>query len=723
MSNSPAHAFVTAHADALRALCDAIVPSDDYPSATESGSLRLLGMILTEKPEWLPRIDSVLVSSAQASETLFGQPLVELAPADRSTVIDSLAGDTAYDWFVWLVHGGYYADPGNGGNDGAASWVMLDWSGAPRGGWPPLQEHRPSSRVEVDPGALSDRYDAIVIGSGAGGGVAACGLAESGRSVLVIEAGSWPSTETLAIDHLHNPRSFWNIEARSGPSDDGNPRVVETTAGSIVLDPSDLRWSNNASTVGGGTRVYGAQAWRFGPDDFAMATRYGVPDCSALADWPFGFDELEPYYARAEAEVGVRGDSTDGAHAGPRSQPHPMPPLPAGRARELLQSGAERLGFSTLSAPLLINSTPFLGRGACVQCAMCVGFACRLDAKNNSVNTMLERAFATGRCSILTDARAERPLTDRSGRVVAVAVAGLRDGVVWRRKIAASEFVVAADAVESARPLLNSANDREPGGIGNNTDHVGRYLQAHVQLGALGLFDDAVEELIGPGPSIATSDFRQGNEGIVGGGIIVNEFPLAPTNTYRKLVEAGLIPQQGLAAKRGMRKLNRRMLTLYAPIQEVTTAGSRVRIDPAVTDRLGIPVARLSGNLHPEDIRTRDFLADRAEDWLRASGATTIAALPRSVPSGPSGGHHQAGTCRMGSDPSASVTDPWGRVWGHDNLRIADGSLHVTNGGVNPVLTIFANAMRIIQDMAGGWNSRQHAIARDTETADIGRLA
>ena len=169
-----------------------------------------------------------------------------------------------------------------------------------------------------------------------------------------------------------------------------------------------------------------------------------------------------------------------------------------------------------------------------------------------------------------------------------------------------------------------------------------------------------------------------------------------------------------------LRAGDERVLTLYAPIQEVTTAGSRVRIDPAVTDRLGIPVARLSGNLHPEDIRTRDFPADRAEDWLRASGATTIAALPRSVPSG---GHHQAGTCRMGSDPSASVTDPWGRVWGHDNLRITDGSLHVTNGGVNPVLTIFANAMRIIQDMAGGWNSRQHAIARDTETADIGRLA
>jgi choline dehydrogenase-like flavoprotein len=142
------------------------------------------------------------------------------------------------------------------------------------------------------------------------------------------------------------------------------------------------------------------------------------------------------------------------------------------------------------------------------------------------------------------------------------------------------------------------------------------------------------------------------------------------------------------------------------PIQEVTTASARVRIDPDVEDRYGIPVARLSGDLHPEDHRGRAFLSDRCVEWLAASGATTVVALSADRTSGPSGGQHQAGTTRMGDDPSTSVTDPFGRIWGHDNVRVADGGLHVTNGGVNPVLTIFANALRVADHMITGRTGR-----------------
>lgn len=110
---------------------------------------------------------------------------------------------------------------------------------------------------------------------------------------------------------------------------------------------------------------------------------------------------------------------------------------------------------------------------------------------------------------------------------------------------------------------------------------------------------------------------------------------------------------------------------------------------------------RLSGDLHPEDERAREFLTARSVDWLHAAGAGTVAPLRASPGPGPSGGQHQAGTCRVGREPATSVTDMWGRVWGHDNLRIVDGSLHPTNGGVNPVLTIFANAFRIVDHMAG----------------------
>jgi choline dehydrogenase-like flavoprotein len=263
--------------------------------------------------------------------------------------------------------------------------------------------------------------------------------------------------------------------------------------------------------------------------------------------------------------------------------------------------------------------------------------------------------------------------------------------------------VVAAGAVESARLLLSSTSEVEPDGLGNGTDQVGRHLQGHLYAGALGVFDEPVNDYLGPGPSIATNDYRHANDGLVGGGMIANEFVPTPVGTFLYLSQAGLLPRHGPAAKQGMRHLMPRMQRVVGPVQEVTSTASRVRLDPQVTDDLGLPVARLSGRLHAEDHRTQAYLGERAAEWLRASGATTVLVQGRRGDElGPSSGQHQAGTCRMGTDPVSSVTDPDGRVWGHDNVRVVDGSLHVTNGGVNPVLTIFANAMRVMDHLLGG---------------------
>jgi choline dehydrogenase-like flavoprotein len=126
-----------------------------------------------------------------------------------------------------------------------------------------------------------------------------------------------------------------------------------------------------------------------------------------------------------------------------------------------------------------------------------------------------------------------------------------------------------------------------------------------------------------------------------------------------------------------------------------------VTLDPKVKDRCGIPVARLSGSTHPETVRTADFMQARVREWLDASGAQRIWGSPPRLKL--SGGQHQAGTCRMGDDPASSVTDPHGRVHGHDNLYVADGSVHVTNGGFNPVLTIMALAFRTAERIADEW--------------------
>jgi choline dehydrogenase-like flavoprotein len=187
----------------------------------------------------------------------------------------------------------------------------------------------------------------------------------------------------------------------------------------------------------------------------------------------------------------------------------------------------------------------------------------------------------------------------------------------------------------------------------------------------------------------------------VGGGMIANEFVPTPFSTFGYLRQAGLIGPHGLAAKQGLRHLLPRMQRVVGPVQEMTSAESRVRLDPSVTDSLGIPVARLSGRLHPNDLAVQQLLGERAADWLRAAGATTAIAYRSPENLVPSSGQHQAGTCRMGHDPATSVTDQYGRVWGHPNLRVIDGSVHVTNGGVNPVLTIFANAFRVMHTWVG----------------------
>ncbi len=667
-------AFVETRRERLAMLADMVVPEDDWPSASKAGALRFLAGILRDRPDWGARLDALIAA-------------------------DDATEHEAWPWFARLVSGGFYADPSNGGNRDAVSWRMIGWRPEPLGGWPQTAAAAIPRTGLVHPRDLADRYDVIVVGSGAGGGVAASELAAAGRTVLVVEAGSWPDTEELARDHIRNPRSEWGVTPLSGPDGPDHPRVLGMPPRDRLMHPTDPEWGNNAFTVGGGTRVYGAQAWRFSPTDFHMASTYGVPADSALTDWPFGYDELEPYYLRAEWEMGVSGSGLRTPNGGDRSGPYPMPSLPGGVADAVLGRGAAALGFPTIAPPLLINSQPFQGRSACARCAMCVGFACPVDAKNGSQNTTLARALATGLCRIVVEARAQRLLVDAAGRVDGVRIAGGSGDGAWRRDVHAEQIVLAAGAIETARLLLNSRSDREPAGVGNDGDQVGRHLQGHVYAGATGIFDDDVVDLLGPGPSIATTVYQHGNPGIVGGGMLANEFVPTPSNTYRYLEDAGFLPAFGAESKSGMRRLANRMMRVMGPIQEVTSADARVTVDESVTDRWGVPVARLSGALHEEDLRARDFLADRAAEWLRASGARSVATTPRTAGGVPSSGQHQAGTCRMGDDPARSVVDPHGRVWGHPNLRIVDASVHVTNGGVNPVLTVVANAYRTMDAM------------------------
>lgn len=536
-------------------------------------------------------------------------------------------------------------------------------------------------------------YDVIIVGAGAGGGVAAGVLAEAGKRVLLIERGRELSFDEIGRDHLRNQR-FSEYGHNAGPDIEGNPR---TLADGRVVRPHEPGYQNNAATVGSGTRVYGAQAWRFMPQDFRMASTYGVPEGSSLADWPISYDDLAPYYERVEWEFGVCGDHQAMTHLPDYGKPYPMPPMSASLQAQTYRKGLDALGWQSLPVPLLINSVPYNNRAACIRCQHCVGFACPVDAKNGTLNTMIARALNSGNCTLVTEAHVERITVDSGGRVTGVAYF---DKDNQRVEVQAEVVVISAGATETARLLLHSTSTQEPNGIGNNSDQVGRHLQGHYYPRAIGLFDEPVNDLQGPGASTATCQFNHGNDGIIGGGMLADEFIVLPIIFWKRLLPPDL-PRWGAANKAFMRDNYRRVTDIAGPVQEIPSPDGRVTLDHNVRDRYGIPVANLSGTTHPETVRTAAFMLEQAIEWQKAAGAIKVWGSPPGLHL--SGGQHQAGTARMGDDPATSVVDKWCKVHGHDNLFIADGSVHVTNGGFNPVLTIMALAWRTAEHIAQVW--------------------
>ncbi len=694
------------HVAILKAVADRMIPGDEWPSATDEGVLAYLERrALADMDAWTELLAPGLRALDQEATARHKRQYADLTAREQDELLQDIEQDRMKDWpvsarqffdtFLSLVTEGYYGSPESGEKQSRKSWEMIGYRpGTADGTVHPVKERELQQRTLDE---LQDQYDAVIVGAGAGGSVAAAVLAESGMRVLVVERGSWLRYNEIPNDHLRNHR-LSKYGHNTGPELEGHPRtIVQGDADERITSPFEGDYHNNAMTVGGGTRVYGAQAWRFLPDDFRMASRYGIPEGSSLSDWPIHYDDLEPYYERAEWEVGVSGDSEAHPNLGKRNRPYPMPALSRTLEAERLAQGAAKLGWDVGPVPLLINSVDRDGRAACVRCGECVGFACPTDSKNGGHNTMLVRAMATGNCDLICDTMVERIDTEGGKRATGVRLVQEAGGTLQRRSIRAGHVVVAAGAIESARLFLNSASDAEPEGIGNRSGQVGRNLQGHVYSGAYGLFDDPVQDGLGPGVSIATFRFSHGNgNGIIGGGFLANEFTRIPLVHWYRALAPGT-KRWGLAGKEAMRDTFLRTSQIQGPIQEIPTGESRVQLSPTVKDRFGLPVVQLSGKVHPESVRAAGLLGEQAEEWLWASGAKQVW---RTTPnSGLSGGQHQAGTLRMGDDPATSVTDSAGKVHGYDNLWVCDGSVHVTNGGVNPVLTILALAFRTAENV------------------------
>jgi choline dehydrogenase-like flavoprotein len=428
-----------------------------------------------------------------------------------------------------------------------------------------------------------------------------------------------------------------------------------------------------------------------------MRSIYGAPAGSSLEDWPISYDDLEPYYEKAEYEIGISGDDSGTPFHGPRRRPLPMPPLPPNREFQILEPAAKRLGLRPFPIPMARNSVPYNGRGPCMRCRWCVGFACEVDAKNGSQNTVIPVALATGNCELRTECIAREILTDDRGRARGVAY---YDANGRLQEQLSDIVVVSACAIESARLLLNSKSRLFPDGLGNRRDQVGRNLQGHHYTGAIGFFDFDTYDDVGPGASIAISDYNHGTPGLCGGGMLANEFIRLPIQMVDRM-PAGT-PQWGLPHKQAMRSFYKRNIVVMGPTQPIPTADARVTLDPTVRDKWGMLVARISGNVHAQTYEIGLVQAQRAEAWLKEAGAaSTVISAGKSTTV--YAGQHQAGTCRMGDDPQGSVVNRNCQLHDVDNVFVIDSSVHVTNGGFNPALTIMAVAYFASAALVGNW--------------------
>src|SRR5690625_851207 len=262
--------------------------------------------------------------------------------------------------------------------------------------------------------------NAVIIGAGAGGGVVAKELSMAGLSAVLFERGGWATYDDHDHDEIFSQRVTLLGNAY-GPDNERHKRIrVLPNGDEVVLLPSEGGYGNNAACVGSGTVSYGAMGWRFMPEDFKMKTVYGAVEGSTLEDWPITYEDLEPYYEKAEWEIGVAGDDSQNPFAPPRRKPQPMPPFEHNKEAQILEAAARKLGYHPFPIPMLRNSIPYGGRPKCYRIRTCVGFACPVNAKCGTHNTVIPMALNTGNCELRTHCVVNKFLVDNNGKITGV---------------------------------------------------------------------------------------------------------------------------------------------------------------------------------------------------------------------------------------------------------------------------------------------------------------
>jgi choline dehydrogenase-like flavoprotein len=410
-----------------------------------------------------------------------------------------------------------------------------------------------------------------------------------------------------------------------------------------------------------------------------------------LRDWPITYDDLEPYYTKAEWDLGISGLGGSNPFDGPRSKPYPLPPMPVKSSGVLFERGAKKLGLHPFPAPLAIISEQYHGRPACVHCGYCEAFGCEVGAKSSTLAALIPAAVKTGRCEVRPNSYVRKIEVGKDGRVTGVIYFDAGGREVFQR---AKAVVVCANGAETPRLLLMSKSNAFPEGLGNSHGNVGKYLMFDSGGFAFGLFEHPLNEYKSVVVTRVLHDYYRSDpkRGFYGGGGIDGRFDYYPAG----FALAGMPldgPQWGSEWKREIGQYYTHMSGSLGHASCLAVEQNSISLDDKVKDAWGLPAMRVTFKNHPDDLKAADFLMERQKEILLAAGAKKVWADPTTLGE-ITYSRHLMGSCRMGDDPKTSVVNKWNRVHAVPNLFLVDGSSLVTSARQQPTATIQALAYR-----------------------------
>ncbi|MDQ1340848.1 MAG: hypothetical protein QG567_2006 [Campylobacterota bacterium] len=550
------------------------------------------------------------------------------------------------------------------------------------------------------------KYDVCVIGSGAGGAPIAYELSLAGYSVAVLEKGKWHKEEEFAKDEiLTNRRAFYIPKLNS------EFHVVEKIGEDGKLYQATTRdlgfsfW--NGSMVGGATNLMSGFFYRLKPDDFRQKTVYGVIEGANVVDWPIGYDELEPYYAKVEKIVGVSGRVQKHKFQEPRSaKDFAFEPTLEHPVSGWIDKACNELGFSSLVTPRAILPHDWQDRKGCSYSNFCGSYGCATGAKGSARASLIDAAIKTKKCTVLSEAFVYKLETDEN-RSVTKALYFDKNGK--KCSIEAKIFVVAAGAIESVRLLLNSKNNQFLNGLANNNNQVGKNLIFSAGGKGEGVFElknlskKGQEELMVRG--LFVNRFLQDwyqykiENKIIKGGTI--EFLFEHANPISRALKevydenSGLIWGAKLQEKIHYAFANTKKLIFEVFNDWLPNDGCFVSVDENFRDKWDVPVGKIRINSHKRDLEVGNFLAEKAKIVLEKMGAKNITSNISNTPTP----NLVAGGCRFGDDPKTSVLDKNCKVHELKNLYVVDSSFMPTGGSVPYTWTIYANSFRVADEI------------------------